>query len=203
MSGAPLLEVHGLKRSFGDREIIHGISFTVHASDILFVRGASGVGKSLLLRALAYLDPIQVHIVLAPYSSSYRARPARSATEETPGCTGLLAATQCHACSCESLSSLHQFLLAPAGRHAAAKRRHPGAAGRAQVADAGARCRGRAPALRAPACERSAGSDRNRAGCRSRTCPRRACSPRARRLSSTLQHRRAPAPRSPAPHAPT
>ncbi len=82
MSGAPLLEVHGLKRSFGDRAIIHGISFTVHASDILFVRGASGVGKSLLLRALAYLDPIQVHIVLAPYSSSYRARPARSATEE-------------------------------------------------------------------------------------------------------------------------
>ena len=36
------------------------ISFSVRRGDILFVRGPSGVGKSLLLRALAYLDPIQV-----------------------------------------------------------------------------------------------------------------------------------------------
>ncbi len=27
---------------------------------MLFIRGASGVGKSLLLRALAYLDPLEV-----------------------------------------------------------------------------------------------------------------------------------------------
>lgn len=59
-SGAPLLEVNGIKRSFGDRAIIHGVSFSVYPGDRLFVRGASGVGKSLLLRALAYLDPIQV-----------------------------------------------------------------------------------------------------------------------------------------------
>ena len=60
MSGAPLLEVHGLRRAFGERVIIHDISFTLHSREIVFIRGASGVGKSLLLRALAHLDPIQV-----------------------------------------------------------------------------------------------------------------------------------------------
>ena len=60
MSGAPLLEVHGLRRAFGERVIIHDISFTLHCGEIVFIRGASGVGKSLLLRALAHLDPIQV-----------------------------------------------------------------------------------------------------------------------------------------------
>ncbi|KAK9838333.1 hypothetical protein WJX81_005256 [Elliptochloris bilobata] len=59
MSGAALLEVQGLRRSFGDRAIIHEVSFRVRYGDILFVKGASGVGKSLLLRALAHLDPIQ------------------------------------------------------------------------------------------------------------------------------------------------
>ena len=63
MSGAhsnTVLEISGLKRAFGDRVIISNLSFTVRSGDILFVRGPSGVGKSLLLRALAYLDPIQV-----------------------------------------------------------------------------------------------------------------------------------------------
>lgn len=60
MSSAPLLEVHGLRRAFGERVIIHDISFGLRCGEILFIRGASGVGKSLLLRALAHLDPIQV-----------------------------------------------------------------------------------------------------------------------------------------------
>lgn len=59
-SSDTLLEVVNLKRAFGERTIIHDISFTVRRGDILFISGASGCGKSLLLRALAYLDPIQV-----------------------------------------------------------------------------------------------------------------------------------------------
>ncbi len=55
------LEVHDLKRVIGDRTILTDISFSVRAGETLFIRGPSGVGKSLLLRALAYLDPIQVH----------------------------------------------------------------------------------------------------------------------------------------------
>ena len=60
MSEESVLEVRNLKRAVGDRVIITNLSFTVKRGDILFVRGPSGVGKSLLLRALAYLDPIQV-----------------------------------------------------------------------------------------------------------------------------------------------
>ena len=55
-----VLEVRNLKRKVGDREIITQLSFTVREADVLFIRGPSGVGKSLLLRALAYLDPLQV-----------------------------------------------------------------------------------------------------------------------------------------------
>jgi ABC-type iron transport system FetAB ATPase subunit len=60
MSSSKVLEVRDLKRIVSDRTIITNLSFSVRAGEILFVRGASGVGKSLLLRALAYLDPIQV-----------------------------------------------------------------------------------------------------------------------------------------------
>ncbi len=56
------LEVHDLKRVIGDRTILTDISFSVRAGEKLFIRGPSGVGKSLLLRALAYLDPIQVRM---------------------------------------------------------------------------------------------------------------------------------------------
>ncbi|KAG2481952.1 hypothetical protein HYH03_019085, partial [Edaphochlamys debaryana] len=56
---APLLEVRGLRRDIGDRTILQGISFTLEEGQVLFVRGPSGVGKSLLLRALAALDPVQ------------------------------------------------------------------------------------------------------------------------------------------------
>ena len=60
MSGEALLEVHGLRRAFGERVIIHDVSFALRRGEVLFITGASGVGKSLLLRAVAHLDPIQV-----------------------------------------------------------------------------------------------------------------------------------------------
>ena len=62
MSGGPVLEVRGLRRAIGDRTILTDISFAVRPGDVLFVRGPSGVGKSLLLRALAYLDPLQARL---------------------------------------------------------------------------------------------------------------------------------------------
>ena len=64
MSEEAVLEVRKLQRAIGDRVIIANLSFTVRRGDILFVRGPSGVGKSLLLRALAYLDPIQVCAIM-------------------------------------------------------------------------------------------------------------------------------------------
>ncbi len=55
-----VLEVRNLKRVIDGRVIITNLSFTVKSpGDVLFIRGASGVGKSLLLRVLACLDPLQ------------------------------------------------------------------------------------------------------------------------------------------------
>ena len=53
-----VLQCDGLCRSVGGREILSNLSFTIGSGEILFIRGPSGVGKSLLLRNLAYLDPI-------------------------------------------------------------------------------------------------------------------------------------------------
>jgi ABC-type iron transport system FetAB ATPase subunit len=41
------------------RQLWRDISFSLEGGDILFVRGPSGVGKTLLLRALALLDPLE------------------------------------------------------------------------------------------------------------------------------------------------
>lgn len=54
------LEVRGLRRVVNSRVIFSDISFDLKSKEILCIRGPSGVGKTLLLRALACLDPIQV-----------------------------------------------------------------------------------------------------------------------------------------------
>ncbi len=55
-----VLKVSDLRRVVEERVIIAGVSFEVSTGEILSVRGPSGVGKSLLLRSLALLDPISV-----------------------------------------------------------------------------------------------------------------------------------------------
>lgn len=49
------LAARDLGRSVGGRSILQGLSFSVSSGDTLFVTGPSGVGKSLLLRSLAFL----------------------------------------------------------------------------------------------------------------------------------------------------
>ena len=55
-----IFEVNGLRRVVAQRPIISDISFSLRRGDVLFVRGPSGAGKTLLLRALACLDAFQV-----------------------------------------------------------------------------------------------------------------------------------------------
>jgi ABC-type iron transport system FetAB ATPase subunit len=53
------LVIRNLTRTIGDKILWSNISFSVRRGETIFIRGPSGVGKTLLLRALACLDPIQ------------------------------------------------------------------------------------------------------------------------------------------------
>ncbi|MCQ9386943.1 amino acid ABC transporter ATP-binding protein [Brevibacterium moorei] len=53
--GDILVSARGLKKSFGDREILKNIDFDMHVGDITVIIGKSGSGKSTLLRVLAGL----------------------------------------------------------------------------------------------------------------------------------------------------
>ena len=52
----PLISVVNLCVSYGEREILHGISFDVWRGETLVVLGGSGSGKSTLLRTLVGLE---------------------------------------------------------------------------------------------------------------------------------------------------
>ncbi len=51
-----LLSVRGLKKKFGEREILKGIDFNVHKGDVVCIIGPSGSGKSTLIRCVNYLE---------------------------------------------------------------------------------------------------------------------------------------------------
>ncbi|MEO7793881.1 MAG: ABC transporter ATP-binding protein [Thermoanaerobaculia bacterium] len=53
----PMFEIRGLKKSFGAREILSGLDFTVERGECLVILGRSGSGKSVTLRLLIGLDP--------------------------------------------------------------------------------------------------------------------------------------------------
>ncbi len=52
----PVLSLRDLRVSYGEREILHGISFDVVHGETLVILGGSGSGKSTLLRALVGLE---------------------------------------------------------------------------------------------------------------------------------------------------
>ncbi len=56
MSAAPILEVRGLRKRFGDLEVLKGIDLTVHERELVFIIGPSGSGKSTLLRCCNRLE---------------------------------------------------------------------------------------------------------------------------------------------------
>ncbi len=54
-SNKPLIIAQGIKHSFGDQEVLHGISIELPTDQLSLVRGSSGSGKSTLLRCLSGL----------------------------------------------------------------------------------------------------------------------------------------------------
>ena len=52
----PALEVVDLHKSFGDVEVIRGVSLVAHKGDVISILGASGSGKSTFLRCINLLE---------------------------------------------------------------------------------------------------------------------------------------------------
>jgi polar amino acid transport system ATP-binding protein len=52
------VELHGVRKSFGRVEVLHGVDLTVEEHQVVCVIGASGSGKSTLLRCVNLLEPI-------------------------------------------------------------------------------------------------------------------------------------------------
>lgn len=51
-----LLEVKGIKKSFGRTEVLKGIDFSVEKGQVLSIIGSSGSGKTTLLRCINFLE---------------------------------------------------------------------------------------------------------------------------------------------------
>ena len=53
---APILEIRGLRKSFGHVEVLRGIDLAVSPQELVFIIGPSGSGKSTLLRCCNRLE---------------------------------------------------------------------------------------------------------------------------------------------------
>ena len=55
-NGKVLIEVKGLRKAFGDNEVLKGIDTTVYEGEVIAIVGPSGCGKSTFLRSLNLLE---------------------------------------------------------------------------------------------------------------------------------------------------
>ncbi|WP_342566486.1 amino acid ABC transporter ATP-binding protein [Paenibacillus sp. FSL R7-0345] len=58
-TGELLLEVQGVCKTFGDRQVLNGIDLQVERGEVIVILGPSGCGKSTLLRCLNGLEPVE------------------------------------------------------------------------------------------------------------------------------------------------
>jgi polar amino acid transport system ATP-binding protein len=59
----PVLEVAGLRKSYGDHVVLRDVDLTVNPHDVVCLIGASGSGKSTLLRCLNLLEDIDDGVI--------------------------------------------------------------------------------------------------------------------------------------------
>jgi ABC-type polar amino acid transport system ATPase subunit len=51
-----VVELRGIKKSYGTKQVLHGVDLTVHAGEHVVIFGPSGSGKSTLLRTINLLE---------------------------------------------------------------------------------------------------------------------------------------------------
>lgn len=56
MSDPPIIVVRGLKKSFGNLEVLTGIDLEINPGEVVVIVGPSGSGKTTLLRCLNFLE---------------------------------------------------------------------------------------------------------------------------------------------------
>jgi polar amino acid transport system ATP-binding protein len=56
MADPPLIAIRGLRKSFGDVEVLKGIDLDVHRGEVVSLIGPSGSGKTTLLRCINLLE---------------------------------------------------------------------------------------------------------------------------------------------------
>lgn len=59
----PLVKIVNLRKVFGQREVLRGVSLEVHNGEVLCILGPSGGGKSTLLRCINHLEKIDGGVV--------------------------------------------------------------------------------------------------------------------------------------------
>ena len=52
----PIIRLSGVKKSFGTHEVLKGIDLTVNKGEVVSIIGASGSGKSTMLRCVNLLE---------------------------------------------------------------------------------------------------------------------------------------------------
>lgn len=74
MTSRPIIEIKGLKTQFGSQVIHKNLDLTVYEGEVLGIVGGSGSGKSVLMRFMVGLEPLQAgkltYYTSPPYPSS-------------------------------------------------------------------------------------------------------------------------------------
>ncbi|ADE55511.1 ABC transporter ATP-binding protein [Coraliomargarita akajimensis] len=77
----PYLEIRGLRKAFGDKQVLDGVDLSVAQASITTVIGKSGIGKSVLLKCIARLlqaDSGVMTLKGQPIGAAYTAEAGRS-----------------------------------------------------------------------------------------------------------------------------